>query len=94
MAAFQLGETVVCSITVKDEDGTLQDTATSMEIQITDPGHTVSQAYTAMSNDSTGLYHYDYATASLTLKGKYRVDYKATDGSRISIQPDFFELEV
>ena len=91
---FQIGETVICSITVKDADGTLQDAATSMNIlieQIT-PQFLSFQTSTAMSNDSTGTYHYDLAT-STAARGGYLITYTATDGARITIEPDTFTLE-
>ena len=91
---FQIGETVICSITVKDADGTLQDAATTMNIvieQIT-PQFRSLVASTAMTNDSTGTYHYDAATSSAA-RGGYLITYTATDGARVTIEPDTFTLE-
>jgi len=89
---FQKTETVVCSITVKSS-GTLTSPATSMNIIITDPVGTAVVTSTGMANDSTGVYHYDYTPASTVLRGTYRVQYKATDGARITIQEDEFDIE-
>ena len=91
---FQIGETVICSITVKDENGDLQDAATTMNIvieQITPQFRSLITS-TAMSNDSTGTYHYDLATSSAA-RGGYLITYTATDGSRVTIEPDTFTLE-
>ena len=94
MAIYQIGETVICSITVKDEDGALQDAATSMNIVIdqTAPDSASKITSTAMTNDSTGLYHYDCQVAGYAA-GDYKITYTATDGTRISIQTDTFTLE-
>ncbi len=92
---FQIGETVICSITVKDADGALQDAATTMNIVINRlrPNYGAAiVASTAMGNDGTGLYHYDFASAS-NEAGDYEVVYTATDGSRITIATDTFILE-
>lgn len=94
MDTFDLGETVICSITVKDADANLQDPVTSMKIVIdrVKPNFTNIVSSTAMTKDSTGTYHYDFQTSSVTI-GTYEIEYTATDGSRISIQKDEFILE-
>ncbi len=93
MAIFQIGETVICSITVKDEDGDLQDAATSMSITVLlHRNDSALQASTAMGNDGTGLYHKDIATSSAE-KGLHDVFYTAVDGTRTTIQTDTFTLE-
>ena len=89
---FQIGETVICSITVRDADGNLVDPSTSMKITITDSQKSVKVNDQAMINDSKGEYHYDFDTSSLSLAGIYTVTYKATDGSRISIEESTIEL--
>ena len=93
MKTFEIGETVICSITVKDEDGALQDAATSMQIKIDreDGDKGVILAATNMGNDGTGLYHYDFATAGKAV-GKYKVTFMATDGTRITWHEDIFAL--
>ncbi len=92
MAKLDAGETVVCSIEIKDSAGTLTSPATSMTISIIGPTETTIVATTAMTNDSTGKYHYDYNSASTAARGVYRVTYTATDGTRITIQEATFEL--
>ena len=91
MATFQIGETVICSITVKNDAGVLTDPASSMKITITDPRGNTVVASQDMVKDSTGMYHYDYLVASAIRK--YTVIYTATDGSRITIVTDSFEVE-
>ena len=93
MATFQTEETVICSITVKDSSGNLQNAATSMTISIRDSLNKVVVDAVAMTNDSTGTYHYDYTTTSTSYQGLYTIKYKATDGTRITIQEDTFQLE-
>ena len=92
--AYQTGGTVICSITVKNSSGTLINPATSMNIKIDQliPQFTSKVTSTAMTNDSTGTYHYDCQTAGY-LPGKFAVTYTATDGSRITTLLDYFFLE-
>lgn len=89
---FQIGETVICSVTVRDTDGVLADPSTSMKITITDSQKSIKVNNQDMPNDSKGEYHYDFDTSSLSLTGIYTVIYKATDGSRVSIKEDSVEL--
>ena len=93
MASFEIGETVICSTTVKDEDGALQDVATTMSIVIDKiaPNTDATLTSTAMSNDGTGLYHYDFNSASET-DGNYRITYVAVDGTRTTKETDTFIL--
>jgi len=89
---FEAGETVVCSITVKDSDGTLTDPATSMNIsaeQISPYSAVLSS--TSMTKDSTGTYHYDLQTSTFAI-GNYKVIYTATNSSRITKHTDTFNL--
>ena len=93
MARFEIGETVVCSITIKNAAGVLVDPATSIKITIEDPDGLKVVDDVAMNNDGVGLDHYDY-TSPLTVKvGTYTVWYIAIDGARTTKQKDTFELE-
>lgn len=95
MAVFEIGETVICSVEVKNSAGTLVDPATSMKIGIdqTKPAlASIIADTTDMTKDSTGKYHYDFQSSSTT-KGDYRVTYKATDGTRVTIEKETFTLE-
>ena len=89
---FQIGETVICSLTVKDGDGNLADPTTSMKITITDNQNGTEIDNVAMVKDSTGLYHYDWQTSTITVEGIYYIIYKATDGTRISVAKDSVEI--
>lgn len=92
MKTFQRAETVICSVTVKLA-GVLTDPSTSMKIAITGPTGLSAVPATSMAHDLTGAYHYDYSPAADALLGTYRVKYTATDGSRVTIQTDRFNLE-
>ncbi len=94
MANFNLGETVICSVEVKNDAGTLVDPATSMMIKVTqiNPQYAVKVTATAMTKDSAGKYHYDLQTSAYSA-GNYEVEYTATDGTRIIVQKDSFRLE-
>ncbi len=93
MADFRVGVTAVCSITVKDDDGTLTDPANSMKIVINKltPSFSEVISSTSMTKDSTGTYHYDFQTASKD-KGDYEVIYTSTDGTRISDGDDTLKI--
>ena len=90
---FQKSETVICSILVKTAAGVLTSPATSMTIAITDPVGTTVVSTAAMTLDAVGTYHYDYLPASTAVLGIYLIRYKATDGTRVTIQDDSFVLE-
>ena len=92
MAGFDIGETVICSVEVKNDAGTLVDPATSMTITITDKLGAVKANAVAMTKDAVGKYHYDAQTAGW-IAGKCDVVYTATDGTRITIQRESFTLE-
>ena len=92
--AFDVGETVICTIEIRDADGTLTNPATSTKIVINQlsPSVAIIVASTAMSEDSTGKWHYDFASAG-NARGGYEAEYTATDGTRITIEIDGFILE-
>ena len=85
---LELGDTAVCSITVKSGVN-LTDPTTSMKITITDPDGTAIVNDVAMTKDSTGTYHYDYLPVKL---GIYTVTYTATDTTRVSKHKDQFRV--
>lgn len=92
MVKLDAGETVVSSLVIRNAAGTLVSPATSMKITIVDPGEAAIATDATMTEDSTGMYHYDYNSSATAAKGIYRVTYTATDGSRITIQKETFEL--
>ena len=92
MATFDRGETVICSATVKTTAGVLYDPADSMKITITNYINSIEVDDQAMTKDSTGEYHYDWTSLATADKGTYTAIYKATDGTRITIQKDIFEV--
>lgn len=91
---FQIGETVICSITVKDEKGKLQDAQNSMNIVIDQISPIIRNVVTSvgMEDGGTGLYYYDCQTSAFS-QGIYTITYTATDSIRITIQMDNFQLE-
>ena len=93
MANYNIGETIICERNVKNAAGAYTDPATSMNIVIVrlSPYSEVVTS-TAMTKDSTGKYHYDFQTAGKN-SAKYGAIYTATDGTRITIEKDVFELD-
>ncbi len=92
---FEIGETVICSITVKDIGGAYQDPITSMKITITNPSGVVVINGVAMTggvgSDGVGLFHYDYDSSNAGY-GKYNIKYVAVDGTRTTIETGSFSL--
>jgi len=99
MAKFDIGETVVCSCEIKDDNVALKDPdsdtaspSTHTKITITDKNNAVKVSDIGMTRDSIGKYHYDCQTTGY-IDGEYEVKYIATDGTRITIEKETFELE-
>ncbi len=94
---FQKGGTIICSVEVSNSTGALVDPNsdyTHMKITIKDDSGGTMVDNTAMTRDSTGLYHYDFQTNSASIKrGTFFVQYDATDGTRISSVKDTFRIE-
>jgi uncharacterized protein YfaS (alpha-2-macroglobulin family) len=90
---FERAETVICSILVKTTAGVLTNPATSMKIQVTEPSGIIVVTDTAMTNDTTGTYHYDFVPTVSSQLGLYKVRYTAVDGTRTTIQDDSFYLQ-
>ena len=92
MANFDIGETIICSCEVKGATGAYKDPQTSMKITITDRNYAVKVDAVDMTKDAVGKYHYDFQAVDC-VNGKYEVVCKATDGTRITIQKEFFTLQ-
>jgi len=89
MINFDIGETVVCSIEARKK-GELSD-PDSLQITIYDTDGEIDVGPIAMSRDSNGLWHYDYATADKSA-GYYRALVKGTSGARIFLVNGGFKL--
>ena len=92
MTNFDVGETIICLVEIKDNAGAYKDPQISMKITITDKNRVVKVNNADMTKDAVGKYHYDFQTADC-IDGKYEVAYTATDGTRITIQKEFFTLQ-
>lgn len=93
MAMFQQGETVVCSLVVRDSAGNLHDPLTSTQIKITDGRGIDVVPDTDMLNDGVGLFHYDFTATTAHQIGRYRLRYTTVDTGRTTIVDEHFELE-
>ena len=91
MANVLQGSTAICSLTVTDSTGALVDPATSLKITIKPIGGAVIIDGVDMVKDSTGKYHYDFATANRPV-GFYEVTYVAVDNARIASMKDVFSI--
>lgn len=89
MINFDIGETVVCSVTAK-QLGVLKD-PDSLQITIYDKDGEIDVGPVGMSRDSDGKWHYDYATAGKSA-GNCRALVKGTSGSRIMLVNGWFKL--
>ncbi len=95
MDKFQVGETVVCSHNTQKKTANVwadYSPATSIVISIFTPAGVEDITGTAMTNDSTGNYHYDYQSAGKSA-GVYRARTADTDSTRITKKDGYFELE-
>ena len=77
----QRGETVVLSESIRDSAGALHSPSVSITVTVTSPTGEVVVNALAMTEDSTGLYHYDYALAADAAYGTYNVLCTMVDGS-------------
>ena len=92
MDKFFVGESIILGAETYNAAGELYDPVTSMEIEITRvPPASGAVAKVAMINDEVGKYHFDYTVGAET--GVYEVKYTATDGARVTIEKDTFQLE-
>lgn len=93
MAKFNLGETIYLQIEIKDPiTGVLTDPDTSITIQVNDPTGTEFLATDDMVRLSTGIYAYNLATLSNSVKGNYQVKFQTIDGVFTTIEWFSFNL--
>ena len=85
---FHVGETVICSIIITNQNGQPVDPVTSMKITIKGPA-TCGVENEDMIKDDVGKYHYDF-NPSKKLEGDYEAIYTDKDGTRITIEKDCF----
>lgn len=92
MEVFENGETIICSCSVTIL-GALTNPSTSMKITITEKKTSTAVVDgVAMTNDSVGIYHYDYAPAVSANTGIYNVTYVAVNGTRTTKGKDSFRI--
>ena len=89
---YYQGETVRQSVEVRAVNKALTDPDTIV-ITIIDPKETVQVSAQAMTNDSTGKYHYDYLIATDAEKGKWKTEIKAMKGFTQIEQDEFTVME-
>ena len=86
--SLEIGESTKRKIEVRTTAGVLED-PTTMTISIQKPDGSLDVDTVAMTNDSTGEYHYWYTVSQQA--GKHKILYEATTGGKISKQRDEFE---
>lgn len=86
---LEIGEATKRKIEVKTAAGVLDD-PTTMVISIWKPDGTLDIDAVAMTNDSTGVFHYWYTVSDQV--GTYKILYEATTGGKPSKQRDEFEV--
>lgn len=89
---YYQGETITLKAIVKDTDRALANPTTSITITVKDPDSATKVDAQAMSNDSTGKYHYDYAIPSDATTGVWRVEVTASSG-KPSLEQHSFVVE-
>jgi uncharacterized protein YfaS (alpha-2-macroglobulin family) len=60
----------------------------SVKINIIDPTDTLKVTQGTMTKDSTGVYHYDWQSATTDALGLYTIKVYAVSGSLTSIEKD------
>jgi len=91
MNTYRQGETVTCKCTVMRSNA-LYDPITSVLIYVYISGTPAPIVDgVAMYKESTGIYTYDFQTASQEI-GQYRWTVKATDGAKIAIKDSMFQV--
>ena len=86
---IEVGESTKRKIEVRTAAGALED-PTTMVISIWKPDGTLDVDGVAMTNDSTGVFHYWYTISDQV--GTYKILYEATTGGKVSKQRDEFEV--
>ena len=92
MSTHYQGETVVIEVSVTDTDRAATNPTTSITISISDPGGNAMVTDAAMTNDSTGKYHYDYAIPADATIGEWDAEVTASSG-KPSIERCTFRVE-
>ena len=77
---FYQGETVTVETSVRDSDNVLTNPTTSITISITDADGVARVTDQAMTNDSTGKYHYDHALPADAVAGVWVAEVTASSG--------------
>ena len=86
---LEIGENTKRKIEVKTAAGALDD-PTTMVISVWKPDGVLDVDAVAMTNDSTGVFHYWYTIADQA--GTYKILYEATTGGKVSKQRDEFNV--
>lgn len=86
--SLEVGEATKRKIEVRNAAGALED-PTTMTTSIQKPDGSLDIDTAAMTNDSTGEYHYWYTVSDQA--GTHKILYEATTGGKISKQRDEFE---
>lgn len=86
--SLEVGEATKRKIEVKTAAGAF-DNPTTMTISIWKPDGSLDVDTVAMSNDSTGVYHYWYTVSNQV--GTHKILYEATTGGKTSKHRDEFD---
>lgn len=90
---YQIGETVVLSVEIKNPSTNIYVDPDTATIQIYSPSGSVLIDGTIMTKESIGKYYYDFTPGTADPVGKYTVIYTAQTGSRIAKRKDHFNVE-
>ena len=96
--SFQVGETVTLRAIILDNDpesGTFKDridASSGVEVQITAPDGVIDTPFGAMTNVTTGVYEFSFASGGKA-SGDWKTRFRATHTAKITIIDDVFHLE-
>lgn len=87
METYKAGTSIKITSTIRDSDDALLD-PDSVVITIQEGDTTPVVSEVAMTQESTGVYYYNYQSATDTPAGRYKTKVKAVSGSYTSIKEE------
>lgn len=90
---FQRPETIVCELEVRTAAGVLTTPSSIPKLTVTDPLAAAVVDNQSMTEVSVGNYTHDYTPGATAELGWYSAKFTVTDGGRVTIKQDGFDLE-
>ncbi len=88
------GETVIITATIKDFDTSVLADPTTTVITITNPSGTALVTDQSMTQESAGVYTYDYTIPTTAVTGRFETKVSASGSNRTTVQFGSFYVAV